>query len=500
MFNEAEFLSGEPYLQYRLSIEGASESLIDRALQEARIGDLYLGDALDKLSPLAPATGASANEIQASIPAVDLELGELGSEPAAEIKFVEIDDFWRTPQAELLLGGRRIALAAFVPEAFVMVIPPASMVVDITYRPENRSGEAVDDWPPRVADEEFPHDGSLILWRHYVGSHSASMDGFSARGRFGQVRRILLNPVEGVTLLVGRALSVRAKRRERVRNDPSWRLRRWWKERRAPAIARTPSMESVNLSEVADGAAVVTIHGTMSCGVRLASEIRNAIVASNPGRIWPVLRFEHDTWLSVSDNALDLLNQVQRLKLQRVLLVAHSRGGLVGAETLERAPTSLSSAELISLGTPFAGTPVADVAAEAFSPAFTVMDQMEIDALTRWFGFLYIGRIPDGIADMQTRSGYIRASSFRPLSNAIGAGGAVDFHSSIRQCGLSWIWRSAMRGLAQGVIADGDNDLVVPRLSALARVAQRIDLTCDHFCYLDEVDVRDAIVAGHLRL
>ncbi len=312
IFNEEEVLSDDTYLRSRLSIEGAPGSLIDRVLQEFRFGDLYLGNTLKNLSPLAPAGRTSVEEIQSSIPTTDvLDSRNLPQEQMARLKVLGNGNSWRTPEFELSLDedGEPVTVAAFAPDAFVMVIPSDSMIIDITYLPEDESGNVLDGWPPHVRDDDFPNDGSLIVWRHYVGSHSASMDGFTARGPLPRRRRISLNPIESVTLLVGRALSLRASRRKRTSHDPSWRLRRWWKERRTTMMSSAPSIESVNASEVADGAAVVAIHGTMSCGVKLAGDIQDAISSSKPNRIMPVLRFEHDTWHSVSHNAADLLQK-----------------------------------------------------------------------------------------------------------------------------------------------------------------------------------------------
>ena len=42
-----------------------------------------------------------------------------------------------------------------------------------------------------------------------------------------------------------------------------------------------------------------------------------------------ILRYEHDTWLRVADNARDLASLVRASSLRHVVFVAHSRGGLV---------------------------------------------------------------------------------------------------------------------------------------------------------------------------
>jgi hypothetical protein len=78
---------------------------------------------------------------------------------------------------------------------------------------------------------------------------------------------------------------------------------------------------------------VVAVHGTMSTGLALA-----AAVSTGPAPLPVITRFEHNTWLPVEVNGQEFARLVAGRIGERVLFVAHSRGGLVAGHAAAACP------------------------------------------------------------------------------------------------------------------------------------------------------------------
>src|ERR687888_156158 len=77
----------------------------------------------------------------------------------------------------------------------------------------------------------------------------------------------------------------------------------------------------------------------------------------------PMAVFDHDTFLPVDHNAVELADLVDEKlgTLDEVSLVCHSRGGLVARAAIDLMPDALAQRmRLHTLGTPHLGTPLAE--------------------------------------------------------------------------------------------------------------------------------------------
>lgn len=96
-----------------------------------------------------------------------------------------------------------------------------------------------------------------------------------------------------------------------------------------PDLAKAPSSPGQRV--------IVIVHGTGSCAISIADALMKAGVPT------PIYRFEHDTFVPITSNARELATLVQRLGTQALVLVCHSRGGLVGRQAASLAFSTRSS-------------------------------------------------------------------------------------------------------------------------------------------------------------
>jgi len=114
----------------------------------------------------------------------------------------------------------------------------------------------------------------------------------------------------------------------RVRRDPTMQ------RRLAVCLERLPSDLVVRWPETGDRKngsvrrAAVFVHGTLSCCLAHLPRLDRTIPAYPDQE---TIRYEHDTFLTIEDNAADLVAEIRRMTASdaRVVLVGHSRGGLV---------------------------------------------------------------------------------------------------------------------------------------------------------------------------
>lgn len=128
-----------------------------------------------------------------------------------------------------------------------------------------------------------------------------------------------------------------------------------------------PRLTSQQIVDLAAGPSLLFVHGTMSLSHsgfgRLPEEVVQKLNDAYHGRVFA---FDHPT-ISVTptDNAKWLAEQLRGANLT-VDIVAHSRGGLVSRVLTEHpdaatlAPGTLTIRKVVMVGTPNAGTPLAD--------------------------------------------------------------------------------------------------------------------------------------------
>jgi pimeloyl-ACP methyl ester carboxylesterase len=198
-----------------------------------------------------------------------------------------------------------------------------------------------------------------------------------------------------------------------------------------------------------------------------------------------VFRFEHDTWLGVETNARQLASFVSNAIRTRVSFVAHSRGGLVAARAAGLVASSVGVEAVVTLGTPFAGTPLAGGAPLAWSAVHALMGGLRylggpvVDVMTRLASLALRSAPPEGITDMKQNSlglGLLRQYPHAGLLTVAGvASNATDRH------GLAGF----RQGVGNGAFGGEPNDLVVAEASALGGVPGTT-IASDHYSYLED--------------
>ena len=144
----------------------------------------------------------------------------------------------------------------------------------------------------------------------------------------------------------------RLSRRLRVRErDPL-------REARVRLAERRLSVPSADLRrDELDGVPqqVVLVHGLASTAAEMAGQLQPLGLSTT--------RFEHDTYVSIDDNAQEFAGLL-RAKLssaRRIVVISHSRGGLVARAAADLVPSILARRLSIhTFGTPHLGTPLAE--------------------------------------------------------------------------------------------------------------------------------------------
>jgi pimeloyl-ACP methyl ester carboxylesterase len=102
--------------------------------------------------------------------------------------------------------------------------------------------------------------------------------------------------------------------------------------------------------------AVIFVHGTLSTSFATTVDLRSELEGSSAD----LFRFEHDTLMPVAYNARDLAHFVRQLGCRDVLLISHSRGGLVATSAANFVRDEDGwTPEVWTYGTPHRGTPLA---------------------------------------------------------------------------------------------------------------------------------------------
>lgn len=331
---------------------------------------------------------------------------------------------------------------------------------------------------------------ALLDWRGYFGLESAVIDGLKQMRPQG---RGLIASVRATTgFIVGTVLRRIPGPQPIFRKDPTWRGRLDRMRASYPHIpARCPDLPWIN--PVAHECATIIVHGTVSCGIHCAKELYPSL-APVPT---PTYRFEHDTFESVIDNAKELARSIrEKVRVNRLLLVAHSRGGLVARYARAELLRTGYSAEvhLITLGTPHNGTPLVQITGNVLSLLFKLGEDAigaipKATPLSLAYGYLIGSReLPPGVAIMAEGSEILSTLNLMDTPDHIRAWGSdFDIHHSPPAFGIEadWALFSAMGARK--------HDLVVPMSSALGYGAAQQVLKCSHSQYFRDAGVGAAI-------
>lgn len=296
------------------------------------------------------------------------------------------------------------------PTAVILSMDEDTREVLIEYVPD----EASED---RVRRLRYKYDAgdhrleTIFDWRGYFGPQSATIDGSNDmqsdgpgfvtrfRGRSSHlVGRVLRRLTFGHPTLHHDPLAIR---RERAASAEYPQIAQW-----CPVLSeRNP---------VADKHALVFVHGTASCGLQALKDL--FAVPAPPG--YPVRRFEHDTFAPILDNATDLSRLIDKtIRVDRLLVVAHSRGGLVARAAVDDLirdgyPATIS---LHTFGTPHRGTPLVNIGRRLLAQLYKIGEwglniaAPALSPLTWAHGFLFDAPdLPPGIEIMKEDSDGLR--------------------------------------------------------------------------------------------
>lgn len=250
-----------------------------------------------------------------------------------------------------------------------------------------------------------------------------------------------------------------------------------------PATYRDPNvapLSSEQLTALAGGPALLLVHGTMSLSHsgfgRLPVEMVQSLHDAYGGRVFA---FDHPTVsVTPTDNAMWLAQALRGTNLT-VDIISHSRGGLVSRVLAEQpgaidlAPGTLAIHNLVMVGTPNGGTPLADpghlgelvdtitnlltlipdnVATDVLSIVISVVKQLAVGA----FGGL------DGISAMAPAGAYLAHLNAKDGSPIGGGTTYRAVASNYEPASGSPLGRFARDRLTDYVFEDAGNDLVVP--------------------------------------
>jgi pimeloyl-ACP methyl ester carboxylesterase len=454
-----------------------SPELVQHAIREAQESSLR-GEQPETWSPLASAARFDEYGRWRADEALEAELDEA----APRLSFGDVDSDARLV-ISLDVEGERFASFAYDPDAFVVPFPAAVDEVGVTVVDTAADARL---WIRLAAESPASDPDTLILWRLYTGSNSWVRDAVTS-ARSG-AHRLVTKGLRAPGILVGRALRLMSRSQEKASKDPFRQRRLRAAERKHPDVSEAcPRLADAPSQATARG--IVVVHGTMSTAVTLARAVRDTV-----GESTRCLRYEHDTWLSLETNAAELAELIHTRIDDRVALIAHSRGGLVAARAAQLLQQSGSPrvTHLLTLGSPFAGTPVAlaargpALANSALMGGLRYLGGPVVDAATRVSGFVLRVDPPAGLRLMYPGNDALAMlRQFLPTP-AMTVAGTADGEAD--RFGPAFV-----DGVGRGTFGDDPNDLVVSVASAQVPGANQLTVACDHFSYLEEPDVLDAI-------
>jgi hypothetical protein len=339
------------------------------------------------------------------------------------------------------------------------------------------------------------YNRDFVDWRFYVGTQTPAVDGESPATRVSASRWRAAVGLRGLGgFLIARFARWRGPATP-VRSDPSWRscLKRS-EVRFKEEAARFPTVDGLRAGQ---DRAVVYVHGTMSCALPGLYAVRD-VIGDN------VARFEHDTFLPIRHNAIDLADHVLRagLPARDLHFVGHSRGGLVArlaaariSKCATRAPDRIT---VHTFGTPHEGTPLVGQALVDLQPLLRrahllsglvadVRDHMWSDFVSYAWTYVLRGRgMPEGILEMAPRDIELQLiASYAAHIPTIAFGAHCEVTAASDTAKIAFLQSVGKE------IFDGRNDLVVSEASATAAGDPRPLIgNCTHFDYFLDDQVR----------
>jgi hypothetical protein len=244
--------------------------------------------------------------------------------------------------------------------SFAVSVPEGFDAVEIEYRPSSQErlrrrfllGELA-SLPGNVPANAVQ---TLAEINGVVGTSSFALHDLLPMRLARGVLRVTLNLARLPAKLFGGAItSVGAAMH--TQSDGSFEGRVAWEEQRSPEVAQAiPRLSQGFESETA----AIVVHGLASCSVPAA----RALFDKGFHEKIDLYRFEHDTFPPINRNADELLRLIKDTGVgaECLMLICHSRGGLVGRSVAARLlrEDEGRNVQVITLGTPHQGTNAAN--------------------------------------------------------------------------------------------------------------------------------------------
>jgi len=351
-------------------------------------------------------------------------------------------------------------------------------------------------------------DVRVLDWHLYIGDSTTATHGQTrfawSRGRLRAILELRHLPAGASGFFVGKVLKVLGPVGGALTRDRGWERRVHAAEQRRRDIAdRYPRLQAgLELSDRHDTVAVI-VHGTHSSAMPAAELLHEAGVLQ-----YATYRYEHDTFIGLAENARELEELINGCFPiedgigRRIVLIAHSRGGLVARWARHRLTRSstIRAVDVLTLGTPHRGTPIVSDGLErlvrlgggietvrALLRMDTLVDAGGVpieDPITLAGAYLYQGAgLPLGLLAMAPKSDTLLALDEMDRAN--------DYTAVGGECTLAGAPAGFLSGLALGLF-DEPNDFVVATSSSTAGPRSEV-VHCSHSAYFTEPQALDAI-------
>ncbi|WP_265521574.1 hypothetical protein [Oerskovia flava] len=468
-------------------VEPPAEALTERVAREGAASNAVFGETPETWSPL----GSTDVPDGAAARLAGWSDGPVAAQAADDPRpglAVDVDAGSWTTVTWRTTDGTWATTTAYAPDAFVAVLPPGTTEVALDLSDDLDLTDEVD----RAAGLDRAADEVAARWRAYLGEGTRVVDGEEPVTAEDPVVRLRLPWTARAGYVVGRLLRRWTRGTLTSPTDPSFRFRLARHTDSAPdVVAACPELHAADTAEVM----VVVAHGVMGCAVPVAGVVHEALRAA--GLDVPVVRYEHDTWRPVAHSAHDLATGLRAVGAREVLVVGHSRGGLLARHAQTLLPDDGPHLRIITLGAPFAGTPLIAAAEQgrrglgAGVAALAGLGGPVVDIATQAVLGNLRHQLPEGIRDLHEESSFLGLLRALPSPTLTAVAGEADPQG----VGDSW-------GFGDGAFAaffDGPNDRVVSVASATAATdASRVVVACDHSSYA-HVDVVRALVVDATR-
>lgn len=377
-----------------------------------------------------------------------------------------------------------------------VVIPLLGNKIELTieYVPDRNDEQQVARLLHRHGSPD--HELETVLdWRAYIGHETGIVDGWTLMRQSG--RGYIASLVGATGFVVATALRRITTKEITLTADPRRGSRLAEMEAAWPYIADScPRLDEIDAIDA--DVAMVFVHGTASCAVAGLKDLFSLATQgfSVPGR---VLRFEHDTFVPITDNAQALSQLItDRLRVRKLLIAAHSRGGLVACDAAKLLKDAgyAGDVTVYSFGTPYQGTPLVAMGKKALNLLMKLGEEIAtnlpvpvlsplakamfyvMEAPTLPKGIMAMNEDAEGLAYLQRSASAIRLLSW---------GSHYDVMRGSAGFGVG------AEGFLLGALNGREHDLVVTRPSALACGSAQPALDCSHVHYFRTPQVRDAI-------